>query len=201
VVRSGRRERGRGAARILYWFRTPPGVRVGRAPLDEETIREIEALHPGIRFDWQQILKGEEESVPEVRPEAPAHLPMGPEGLERLRNRYGQVIAGIRRRVTDPDTRVRLLQEAERLNPDRWESADEIKVALEQYESVHESLRSAVLGSTRRRKRRPRPGEGAAGAPREGGAGALREDEAGAPRGAGAGATREDEPPGEPSHE
>jgi len=39
-------------------------VRVGRAPLDEDAIRLIEEHHPHIRFDWPQILKGEEESMP-----------------------------------------------------------------------------------------------------------------------------------------
>ena len=33
--------------RLLYWFRTPPDVKVGRAPFDEATRREIEARHPG----------------------------------------------------------------------------------------------------------------------------------------------------------
>jgi len=50
--------------RILYWFRTPPGVRVGRAALDEDAIRLIEEYHPDIQFDWPQILKGEEEAPP-----------------------------------------------------------------------------------------------------------------------------------------
>jgi hypothetical protein len=48
----------------LYWFRTPPGVRVGRAALDEEAIRLIEEHHPQIRFNWPQILNGEEEPAP-----------------------------------------------------------------------------------------------------------------------------------------
>ena len=48
----------------MYWFRTPPGVRVGRAALDEEAIRLIEEHHPEIRFNWPQILNGEEELAP-----------------------------------------------------------------------------------------------------------------------------------------
>ena len=58
-------DRGRGGrprTRILYWFRTPPGVRVGRAAIDEDAIRQIEANHPEIDFDWTQILKGRETS-------------------------------------------------------------------------------------------------------------------------------------------
>ena len=52
------RRTGRGQARILYWFRTPPGVKVGRAALDEDAIRLIEKHHPEIEFDWTRILKG-----------------------------------------------------------------------------------------------------------------------------------------------
>ena len=38
--------------RILYWYRTPPGVRVGRPPFDEEVRKTIEAHNPGVHFDW-----------------------------------------------------------------------------------------------------------------------------------------------------
>lgn len=51
------REKGRPQLRILYWFRTPPGVRVGRGPLDEEAIRWLEARSPGLQFDWARMLK------------------------------------------------------------------------------------------------------------------------------------------------
>jgi hypothetical protein len=54
------RRRGKTRPRILYWFRTPPGVRVGRAAIDEEAIRQIEVSNPGMEFDWPQILKGQE---------------------------------------------------------------------------------------------------------------------------------------------
>ena len=43
--------------RLLYWFRTPPGARVGRHPLDEEAIRALEASNPGLDFDWSEMLK------------------------------------------------------------------------------------------------------------------------------------------------
>ena len=51
--------RGEGASkpRLLYWFRTPPGVRVGRHPLDEEAIRAIEENNPNLAFDWSRMLK------------------------------------------------------------------------------------------------------------------------------------------------
>jgi hypothetical protein len=41
--------------RILYWYRSPPNVKVGREPFDEETQRLVEAQNPGVEFDWQKI--------------------------------------------------------------------------------------------------------------------------------------------------
>ena len=42
--------------RLLYWYRTAPGIVQGRSPLDEEAIRTIEEQHPDIEFDWPAIL-------------------------------------------------------------------------------------------------------------------------------------------------
>ena len=42
--------------RILYWYRTPPGVKVGRPPFDEEARRRIEAQNPELTFDWPTIV-------------------------------------------------------------------------------------------------------------------------------------------------
>jgi hypothetical protein len=51
------RRQGRSRQRILYWFRTPPDVKVGRPALDEEAIRWIEEHNPDIEFNWQKILE------------------------------------------------------------------------------------------------------------------------------------------------
>ena len=56
MLHTGGRRRGKGQ-RLLYWFRTPPGVRVGRAPIDEEAIRLLEQHNPDVEFDWTRILK------------------------------------------------------------------------------------------------------------------------------------------------
>ena len=37
---------------------------MGRAPLDEEAIRQLEKSNPGVEFDWTEILKGQQ-SAPE----------------------------------------------------------------------------------------------------------------------------------------
>jgi hypothetical protein len=52
----GGKRRGKGQ-RLLYFFRTPPGVRVGRAPIDEAAIRLLEQHNPDVEFDWTRILK------------------------------------------------------------------------------------------------------------------------------------------------
>ena len=51
------RRRGQPRPTILYWFRTPPNVKVGRAAFDEEAIRSLEERHPDLIFDWPRILE------------------------------------------------------------------------------------------------------------------------------------------------
>jgi hypothetical protein len=51
LYREGNRQR----SRILYVFRSPGSVRVGRAALDPEILREIEAHYPDIAFDWKEV--------------------------------------------------------------------------------------------------------------------------------------------------
>ena len=54
--------------RILYWFRTPPGVRVGRSALDEDAIRMLEEHNPDVHFDWTRMLKQPQQTaMPEPR--------------------------------------------------------------------------------------------------------------------------------------
>lgn len=65
------RNRGRQRSRVLYVFRTPPGVRVGREPLDSETRRLIEQANPGIDFDWDALIR----SIPPPEPEPEVHRP------------------------------------------------------------------------------------------------------------------------------
>ena len=42
---------------VLYWFRTPPNLSVGREPLDEEAIQAIEDRNPDLAFDWTRMTK------------------------------------------------------------------------------------------------------------------------------------------------
>ena len=77
------RRQGRSRQRILYWFRTPPGVKVGRPALDEDAIRWIEEHNPDIEFDWQKILEAQ---------------PPGAAPPEESRNRRGRRDAPERRK-------------------------------------------------------------------------------------------------------
>ena len=43
--------------RLLYWFRTPPNVSIGRLPLDEDAIRAIEDANTDLAFDWAKMLR------------------------------------------------------------------------------------------------------------------------------------------------
>lgn len=61
--------------RLLYWYRTAPGIVLGRPPLDEDAIRTIEEQHPDIDFDWPAILALAEVMTPEDEAPAAARKP------------------------------------------------------------------------------------------------------------------------------
>jgi len=75
--------------RLLYWYRTAPGIVLGRAPLDEDAIRTIEEQHPDIDFDWPAILALSEVMTPEEEAPAPRRERRGkpPRPQERGRER------------------------------------------------------------------------------------------------------------------
>ena len=57
LVEATTNRRGKTKTRVLYWFRTPPGVKVGREPFDAEVRRLLESQNPGIVFDWRKIIE------------------------------------------------------------------------------------------------------------------------------------------------
>jgi hypothetical protein len=58
--------RGKTRQRVLYWFRTPPNVKVGREPFDAHVMRALEAQYPAVKFDWEQL---RHTPIPSVEPE------------------------------------------------------------------------------------------------------------------------------------
>lgn len=43
--------------RVLYWYRTAPGLHIGRPALDDHAMRALESQYPDIDFDWPYILE------------------------------------------------------------------------------------------------------------------------------------------------
>ena len=68
------REGNRQHSRILYVFRSPGGVRVGRDPLEPAVLRQLEREHPDIAFDWKVVRENQQivETSQEPRRRRPA---------------------------------------------------------------------------------------------------------------------------------
>jgi hypothetical protein len=81
------------------------------------------------------------------------------EDIGRLRARFAEVTARLAVRVHDEARLENLRAEAEKLNPDTWVTADEVRQALEDYERVYHALREAIgpLPGGRRGRSRKRP--------------------------------------------
>jgi hypothetical protein len=84
---------GKTQTRILYWFRSPVEVRVGRTALDEEALRAIETSHPGRAFSWERIRESrpaaaEPQPAPEPRQGDRRNTgrPNGHDGRRRVRS-------------------------------------------------------------------------------------------------------------------
>jgi hypothetical protein len=65
------REGNRQRSRILYVFRTPGSVRVGREALDPEVLRQIEHEYPDIDFDWQVVVENQQVVESSAEPRRP----------------------------------------------------------------------------------------------------------------------------------
>ena len=118
LVHAVRRD-GRSRERILYWFRTPPGVRVGRPALDEDAIRWIEDQNPDIEFDWPKIL---EVKAPPAPPSDDVRARRGRRDKnERRRQPAAQKPASPRREPPEPDPAQATPVEREPLEPEYLE--------------------------------------------------------------------------------
>ena len=76
---------------VLYWYRSAPGVRVGRPALDEDAIRTIEEQHPDIEFDWPHILEvgAITEPIEEERPVRQKRRPAVRDQVSGMRDQEG----------------------------------------------------------------------------------------------------------------
>jgi hypothetical protein len=149
----------RGApTRILYWYRTPPGIRVGREAFDLEARRMLEAQYPSVSFDWPKLLE----------------TPMPPPDAENWRER---------RRVERSARQARQTEEPEDATVEPRETADPPR-PLPVHEAVAEAPSSAAESAEAdasgiesanrkrrrrggRRRRRPNGGVEANGSPEQ----------------------------------
>jgi hypothetical protein len=76
------REGNRQRSRILYVFRTPGSVRVGREALDPEILRQIEHEYPDIDFDWQVVVENQQIVESNVEPRRPRKKRRGDDEVE-----------------------------------------------------------------------------------------------------------------------
>jgi hypothetical protein len=180
------REGSKQRSRILYVFRTPGGVRVGREALESDVLKEIEAQHPDIEFDWNAVFHNQQviETAPEPRrprkrpqaegaeaaPVQPAGavppprftVPAAIEGatpdeqIAFLAKWYATLREKIPQRAPDPARQEVLLALCERLNPAAWSDADQITAGLQGAAEALPRL-SHVFAKRRRRTKKRKP--------------------------------------------
>jgi hypothetical protein len=66
VMHAYRAGTGNARTRILYVFRSPPNLKVGRRVLDPEVVEALEHTHPDLTFDWPVLMR--EPAPPRVDP-------------------------------------------------------------------------------------------------------------------------------------
>ncbi len=141
--------------RVLYWFRTPPGVRLGREPFDEDVRRMLEVQNPGIAFDWGTIVKT---PFPAAEPE---HW--------RERRRVERAARQSRREEEGEDIAPDVTAEAPPATADPRSSVAVAPLTVDEASAAGDGIAAATeAGSVRKRRhrggRRRRSGSGAASA-------------------------------------
>jgi hypothetical protein len=189
--RDGTRQR----SRILYVFRTPAGIRVGREALESDILKQIEAQHPDIEFDWTAVFQNQQiiETSPELRrprkrssaeappPQTPPPaqplaaprftVPASIEGatpdeqIAFLTRWYAAVREKIPQRAPELERQQVLFTLAERLNPAAWTDADQITAGLQQAAEALQRLSHVFAKRRRRSKKRTSPAGAAPAAP------------------------------------
>lgn len=181
VMHAYRAGHGSGRARILYLFRSPSNLKVGRRGLEPEVTEALEHTHPDLSFDWVSLLH--EPALPRVEPREygprPRHRPppqasrpapvptppivedesvlgrtVGAREAARLRARHNEVVQRVARRSRTPEERDRLTERAVRLNPDDWPDSAAIQAGVASAEAEW----TAIVGELPQRRRGRRGG-------------------------------------------
>ena len=142
--------------RLLYWYRTAPGIVLGRSPLDEDAIRTIEEQHPGIDFDWPAILALSEVMTPEE--EMPA--PKTPQQKQKRRSEPGRNARGDDRaapesvaelRDESPREQSALLSDAVEADVDATDLVDSVEPSATTYGLLEELVGREIATRLRAR--------------------------------------------------
>jgi len=189
VMHAYRPQRGPQQTRVLYLFRSPSYVRLGRRALDDEAREALEHTHPDVSFDWTVLgreatppraenhrERGPQRPVRHPVPAAPAPQPVqvilddhsllgrvaGAERAARLRASYADLLQRVTRRARTPEDRDRLLDRAQRLNPDEIPDETVLRETLETVEAswaaIMDELPARRRGRRAGRRRAPGPG-------------------------------------------
>jgi hypothetical protein len=134
--------RGKPGSQVIYAFRSPPNVKVGRQPFDEATRAALEAHYPDLTFDWVKL--------------AAAPLPPAePERWRERRNaeRAAKLAAQVESRVESGDAQPDDSAVSVDVPPSEPVAVEAVTSTLEV-----ETPSSETLGQSARRRRRRRRG-------------------------------------------
>jgi hypothetical protein len=67
VLHAYRTPQGGQRQRVLYLFRSPSSLQVGRRAFDEEVVEALEHTHPDVAFDWPALLRGQADARSDAR--------------------------------------------------------------------------------------------------------------------------------------
>jgi len=137
---------GKGRERILYFFRSPPGVRVGRVPFDDELKGRIAAQNPGVSFDWPRLL-----ATPIPPPAAEVERWRERREIERAE----KAARAARRADLEPD------EAQEAVEADERTGGEGVSDPVTGHEGAEPAVsQDAETHPPRKRRRRPRRGRG-----------------------------------------
>jgi hypothetical protein len=182
VMHAYRAAGGAQRGRVLYLFRSPAGLKVGRQPLDAEVREALEHTHPDLTFDWAALARDSAagrvderewdrgrdrarpprpqppaERRPAAAPEAPVDASLvartlGGGAAGQLRTRYRDMVERVTRRARTVGERDALLARLSKLDPDAWPDAAGVKASAGMFEAEMKAIALAL--PSRRRGRR-----------------------------------------------
>jgi len=112
VMHAYRTPQGTQQNRVLYLFRSPSNLQVGRQALDEEVIEALEHTHPDLTFDWPGLLRDRVETRAEPR-QKPRRPPGRGQGAVEGKRQEREAAAAAPAEVDDQSLLGRVLGAAE----------------------------------------------------------------------------------------